>query len=91
MAEMVEEPVLSSEDSESEEDDFSHSSSCLSLHYSSSPFEGDDSSADQDVDSQRSVMPYSYEPERENVSDSETGASSNDDSQREERLLNNEW
>ena len=64
--------------------------SCLSLHYSSSPFEGDGSS-DQEVDSQRSVVPHSYEPKRENVSDPETGTSSDDESRREERLLNTEW
>lgn len=90
MAEMERGPVPSSEESTFEEDDSSQSSSCLSLHYSSSPFEGDGSS-DEEVDSQRSVVPYSYEPEMENISDSETGISSDDESRREERLLNTEW
>ena len=87
---MDKEPLPSSEESTSEEDDSSHSSSCLSLHYSSSPFEGDGSD-DEDVDSRRSVVPYSYEPERESVSDSETGTSSDDESRREGRLLSTEW
>ena len=47
VSDMAEEPEPLSEQSMSEEDDSSHSSSCLSLHYSSSPFEGDGSS-DQD-------------------------------------------
>ena len=65
----------------------------LSLHYSSSPFEGDSSALDDsdEYDSQRRVVPYLYKPERKSGSESESGASSDDKSRHEEQLLNSEW
>ena len=89
MAEMESEPVPMSEEFTEEEDsrsESSHRSCCLSLRYSSSPFEGNSSASDED-DSQCGIVPYLYEPERESISESESGASSDDES-REERLLN---
>ena len=68
----------------------SHSSSCLSLHYSSSPFEGHSSSSgdDNEEGSQRSVVLYLYESEQESGSEAESGTSSGDNNRLEEWLLN---
>ena len=90
MAEIESEPVTMAEGSTSEEEEFNHSSSCLSLHCQSSPFEGDSSASDvsidddsdhdsEDGDSQR-VDPCMYEPEWESGSEPEPGASSEDES-----------
>ena len=83
MAEIESEPVTMAEGSTSEEEESDHSSSYLSLHCSSSPFEGDgsasdvgtDDSSDGEDDSQRGVVPYLYEPEQENGSEPESEAS----------------
>ena len=104
MAEIESEPVTmaegsTAEGSTSEEEESDHSSSYLSLHCSSSPFEGDgsasdvgtDDGSDGEDDSQRGVVPYLYEPERENGSEPESEASSEDESRYAERLLNTEW
>ena len=68
-----------------------HSSSELSLQYSSSPFEGHSSSLESDEESQpeeSTIKPYMYEPE--NSGDEEAADSSDDDS-RTDRLDNNDW
>ena len=68
----------------------SHSSSELSLRYSSSPFEGHSSPPESDEESQpeeSTIEPYMYEPEN---GDEEAEDSSDDDS-RTNRLDNNDW
>ena len=63
----------------------SHSSSELSLRYSSSPFEGHGSSPECEEDSgeERTIEPYREEEEE--------SASSSDDESRTDRLDNNDW
>ena len=75
------------------EEESSHSSSCLTLQYSSFRFEGHSSTSDSSNEegSQRSVVPFLYEPEWESDSEAESGASSDDKNRLEERLLNPEW
>ena len=75
------------------EEESGHSSNCLSLQYSSFPFEGHSSTSDgSDVEvSQSSVVLYLYEPEWENGSEAESGASSYGKNWLEEQLLNPEW
>ena len=70
-----------------------HSSSSLSLQYSSSPFEGRSSASDgsDEEGCQRGVVPYSYEPERESGFEAQSRASSDGENRLEARLLNSKW
>ena len=84
--EMSEEEYSSTSD-EASSVDSSRTSSVLSLHYSSSPFESHNSTSDTDEDSHR-VEPYLYEPEQ---SSSDEADESSDDDARHERLGNTDW
>ena len=80
----------STDESAADEESYSDGSSCLSHHYSSSPFEGDVSGSGSDSsDADHRVTPYLYEPENDISCD--TSSSSEDDSNNEERLLNTDW
>ena len=85
--------VTMHEESTSEEEESSHSSSCLSLHYSFPPLNTTVTLlATMKIVNLNAVLSRTYtEPERESGSESESGASSDDESRLEERLLNSEW
>ena len=75
------------------EEESSHSSSCLSLQYSSSPFESHSCASDgsDEEGSQHSVVSYSHVPEHKSGSEAESGAPLDGENWLEEQLLNAEW
>lgn len=83
MAEVEHSSITDSEESEVS----SHTSSVLSLRYSSSPFASQSNTSDSEEDSHR-VEPYLYEPEQ---SSSDDAHDSLDDDGRTERLGNTDW
>ena len=75
------------------EEESSHNSSCMSLQHSSSSFKGHSSASNgsNEEASQRSVVPYLYEPEHESGSEAESREFSDGENRLEKRLLNYEW